>query len=132
MLVHALGYDILRAADRPLWTNTLAVPLFRWDLSSHHRHGQIDQLLSTIRSLLPKAATAGVLLAVYLALEWASFIHEHDGLPVTPWNPGLGALFAVLILGGPAYASVLFAGVLLAEIFVLRTQLPWPVIGLMA
>lgn len=78
------------------------------------------------------AANAGALLAAYLALEWISFIHEHNGLPVTPWNPGLGVLFGVLILKGSAYAGILFAGVLLAEIFVLRTELAWPVIVLVA
>ncbi len=106
-------------------------PLFRWDLSSLRGHRPVGQILAAARGLLPRAATAGGLIAAYLGLEWVSFIHEHKGLPVTPWNPGLGALFAVLILGGPAYASVLFAGVLLAEIFVLRTQLAWPVVVLM-
>ncbi|NJO23250.1 MAG: hypothetical protein HC868_10245 [Sphingomonadales bacterium] len=107
-------------------------PLFKWDLSGLQRHRTFEQLRAAARSLLPRAATAGVLIAAYLTLEWVSFIHEHKGLPVTPWNPGLGALFAVLILGGAAYAGVLFAGVLLAEVFVLRTQLAWPVVVLVA
>jgi two-component system sensor kinase FixL len=110
----------------------LATPLPKWDRSSLRLPWHVDRPFLLARTLLPRAATAAVLIAGYLVLEWVSFIHEHNGLPVTPWNPGLGALFAVLILGGPAYASVLFAGVLLAEIFVLRTQLAWPVIGLMA
>ena len=46
-----------------------------------------------------------------VGLEWVSFIHEHKGVPVTPWNPGLGVAFALLVLGGPAYGLVLFAGV---------------------
>ncbi len=110
----------------------MVTPLPKWDRFSLRPRWHVDRLFLQARSLLPRAATAAALIAAYLALEWVSFIHEHNGLPVTPWNPGLGALFAVLILGGPAYASVLFAGVLLAEIFVLRTQLAWPVIGLMA
>jgi signal transduction histidine kinase len=110
----------------------LDAPLFKWDLSGLQRHRHFEQLRAAARSLLPRAVTAGVLIAAYLALEWVSFIHEHNGLPVTPWNPGLGALFAVLILGGTAYTGVLFAGVLLAEVFVVRTQLAWPVIVLMA
>lgn len=110
----------------------MAIPLLKWDRASLQRLGQLDRYLSNTGLLLPRAATAGGLIAAYLALEWVSFIHEHKGLPVTPWNPGLGAVFAVLILGGPAYASILFVGVLLAEIFVLRTQLAWPVIVLMA
>jgi signal transduction histidine kinase len=83
-------------------------------------------------ALIPNAAIAAALLASYIALEWVSFIHEYKGVPITPWNPGLGVAFAVLILYGPAYAAVLFAGVTLAEIVVLRTNLPWPVIVSMA
>ena len=67
-------------------------------------------------------------LAAYVLLEWLSFIHEHKGLPVTPWNPGLGLLFALMVLGGARYAAVLFAGAIVAEIAVLRSSLSWPVI----
>ena len=39
-----------------------------------------------------------------------------------------GVAFALLVLRGAAYGVVLFAGVVIAEIFVLRTELAWPVI----
>ena len=71
--------------------------------------------------------TAGVVIA-YVALEWISFIHEAKGLPLTPWNPGLGLVFACLMLGGPHYGIALFAGVIIAEIVVLRSNLEWPII----
>jgi two-component system, LuxR family, sensor kinase FixL len=79
-------------------------------------------------------AAVGVmaLLIAYLALEWASFIHEHKGIPVTPWNPALGLLFAVMLLKGILYGFVLFAGVVIAEVFVVRTQLPWAIVLAMA
>jgi two-component system, LuxR family, sensor kinase FixL len=76
----------------------------------------------------PSALAAGALLIAYVALEWASFIHEYGGLPVTPWNPGLGVAFGMIVLKGAAYGLVLFAGVVIAEILVLRTGLDWPVI----
>ena len=72
------------------------------------------------------------LLIAYLALEWASFIHEHKGLPVTPWNPALGLVFAVMLLQGVGYGLVLFAGVVSAEVFLVRTQLPWAIVLAMA
>jgi hypothetical protein len=81
---------------------------------------------------LPGVFTAGTLLLAYLGLEWVSFIHEYKGVPVTPWNPGLGVAFALLVLKGAGYGLVLFAGVAVAEIFVLRTDLAWPVIVGMA
>lgn len=67
-------------------------------------------------------------LALYVALEWLSFLHQHDGLPVTPWNPGLGLMLALIIARGAAYAGVLFVGVVLAEVLVLRSELPAHVI----
>ena len=67
-------------------------------------------------------------LVAYVALEWISFIHEYKGLPVTPWNPGLGVVFALMLYSGARYGIVLFVGVLIAEIAVLRTNLPWPFI----
>jgi two-component system, LuxR family, sensor kinase FixL len=77
---------------------------------------------------LHAAATGISFLIAYLALEWISFIHEYKGLPVTPWNPGLGVVFALMLYAGVRYGVVLFVGVLIAEIVVLRTNLPWPFI----
>jgi signal transduction histidine kinase len=72
--------------------------------------------------------TGSALLIGYVGLEWVSFLHEHKGVPVTPWNPGLGLAFAILVLKGPNYAPVLFVGVVLSELFVLGTALSWPLI----
>jgi two-component system, LuxR family, sensor kinase FixL len=77
---------------------------------------------------LHAVATGTAFLVAYIALEWISFIHEYKGLPVTPWNPGLGVVFALMLYAGARYGVVLFAGVLIAEIAVLRTNLPWPFI----
>jgi len=77
---------------------------------------------------LHAVATGTAFLVAYIALEWVSFIHEYKGLPVTPWNPGLGVVFALMLYAGARYGIVLFVGVLIAEIAVLRTNLPWPFI----
>jgi two-component system, LuxR family, sensor kinase FixL len=71
--------------------------------------------------------TIGVI-AAYVLLEWVSFIHEYKGVPITPWNPGLGLVFGFTVLFGARYAAVLFAGAVIAEIAVLRTNLWWPII----
>lgn len=74
-----------------------------------------------------------VFLGLYVALEWLSFIHEYKGVPITPWNPGLGAVFALMIFAGPIYAGVLFVGVIASEALVLKTALQWPtVLGIAA
>ncbi|MPZ37479.1 MAG: hypothetical protein GEU95_05350 [Rhizobiales bacterium] len=77
---------------------------------------------------LHAVATGIAFLIAYIALEWMSFIHEYKELPVTPWNPGLGVVFALMLYSGASYGVVLFVGVLIAEIAVLRTNLPWPLI----
>jgi two-component system, LuxR family, sensor kinase FixL len=76
----------------------------------------------------PRLLLGATFLAVYLSLEWLSFIHEYKGIPVTPWNPGLGAVFALMLFAGARYGVVLFVGVVIAEIAVLRSSLSWPIL----
>src|SRR5262249_59515627 len=77
---------------------------------------------------LPRLVLAAASLAAYIALEWVSFIHDYKGVPVTPWNPGLGAVFALMLFAGWRFGAVLFAGVIIAHIAVLRSSLSWPII----
>lgn len=81
---------------------------------------------------LASALTSGLLMtgavSAYVLLEWLSFIHEYKGVPITPWNPGLGLILAFMILFGARYSVVLFAGAVIAEVAVLRSNLPWAVI----
>jgi two-component system, LuxR family, sensor kinase FixL len=74
-----------------------------------------------------KWAVAVLYLAAYIILEWASFIHVHKGLPITPWDPGLGVAFALMIRGGPLSGLILFAGMVVAETFVLQNDVDWPI-----
>jgi len=73
-----------------------------------------------------KWAVAVLYLAAYIILEWASFIHLHKGLPVTPWDPGLGLAFALMIRDGPLGGLILFAGMVVAETVVLQNDVDWP------
>ena len=81
---------------------------------------------------LASALTSGLLMAGavggYVLLEWLSSIHEYKGVPITPWNPGLGLILAFMILFGARFAVVLFAGAVIAEVAVLRSSLPWAAI----
>jgi two-component system sensor kinase FixL len=76
----------------------------------------------------PRLLLGAAFLTAYVLLEWLSFIHEYKGVPVTPWNPGLGAVFALMLFAGARNGIVLFAGVVIAEIAVLRSSLSWPII----
>jgi hypothetical protein len=51
----------------------------------------------------------------YVLLEWLSFIHEYKGVPITPWNPGLGVVFALMLYAGAHYGVVLFATLTVAS-----------------
>jgi signal transduction histidine kinase len=77
---------------------------------------------------ITRVALGAVLVVAFVALEWLSFIHEFMSVPITPWNPGLGVVFAFMLLGGPIYGLVLLAGMIAAELIVVRTELQWPII----
>jgi len=79
------------------------------------------------RALTSSLFTTGVI-AAYVLLEWLSFIHEYKGVPITPWNPGLGLVFGLIVLFGARYATVLFASAVIAEVAILRSNLWWPII----
>jgi signal transduction histidine kinase len=83
---------------------------------------------STAAAVLRTVPVGIAAVAVYLALEWLGFIHEVKGLPATPWNPGLGVVFALIAIDGPLAAAVLFAGIVLAEVLVVDTALSWPLV----
>jgi two-component system, LuxR family, sensor kinase FixL len=80
------------------------------------------------RTAMDTGLVTTAVIALYVLLEWLSFIHEYKGVPITPWNPGLGLLVAFMVLFGTRYAVVLFAGAVIAEVAVLRSDLGWPVI----
>ena len=72
-----------------------------------HAEGRITKVrpslgvLSTATGIDPlNGIRAGIFLAAYVILEWVSFIHEYKGLPITPWNPGLGVVFALMVFAG--------------------------------
>ena len=75
-----------------------------------------------------KWAMAATCLAAYVFLAWISFIHVHKGLPVTPWDPGLGVVFALMVFAGPWTGFVLFGAVVIAEVLVLQHEVEWPII----
>lgn len=79
-----------------------------------------------------RAALGALLVIVFVLMEWLSSIHEFMSVPITPWNPGLGVVFAFMLLRGPLYGLVLFAGMIAAELIVVRTELQWPVIAAIA
>ena len=60
-----------------------------------------------------------LLVAGYVALDWASFFHPLHGLNITPWNPAPALGLVYLLRYGWKAAWPLALAVLLAEVRVL-------------
>jgi signal transduction histidine kinase len=77
--------------------------------------------------LLPGPAVGIGYLAGYVLLDWVSYIHPFTSVGITPWNPGTGLSFAVVILFGRRMVPYLFVSPLLADLVNLQMPLPWGV-----
>jgi signal transduction histidine kinase len=87
---------------------------------------QKEWLLPHLSAHASRWTGAILYVAAYVVLEWASFIHVHKGLPITPWDPGLGVAFALMIRSGPRNGFLLFVGMVIAEALVLQNDVDWP------
>jgi two-component system, LuxR family, sensor kinase FixL len=74
---------------------------------------------------LPGVAVGVIYLAAYVLLDWVSFIHPFTPLGITPWNPGTGLSFVVILLFGPRMIPYLFLAPMLADLVNLQMQSPW-------
>ncbi len=80
---------------------------------------------------LPVALVGAIYLAGYLLLDWLSFIEPYGRLNITPWNPGTGLSFVLVLLFGRRMLAFLFAAPLLSALLLqAHTELPVPVLVL--
>lgn len=68
-----------------------------------------------------------VYLAAYALLDWISFIEPYARFGITPWNPGTGLSFVLLLLFGLRMIPFLLVGPLLAELLNQQLAMPWQV-----
>jgi signal transduction histidine kinase len=80
----------------------------------------------TARVPTPFVAVAYV--ALYVALDWVSFIHPVGVLGITPWNPPPGLSIAFLLRYGIRQGPWLFVAALAAEFLVRGAPAPLPVL----
>jgi signal transduction histidine kinase len=64
-------------------------------------------------------------LAAYALLDWLSLIEPYPHLTITPWNPGTGLSFVLLLVYGRAMTAFVLAAPLLADIVQGNVPLPW-------
>jgi two-component system, LuxR family, sensor kinase FixL len=56
--------------------------------------------------------------ALYVALDWASYVHPVSPLGITPWNPSAGLSLFFLMQAGPRYWPAPFAAAFIADLVV--------------
>jgi signal transduction histidine kinase len=66
-----------------------------------------------------------VYLAAYAALDWISFIEPYAQLGITPWNPGTGLSFVLLVMFGLRMIPFLLISPLLADYLNQQFAMPW-------
>lgn len=87
-------------------------------------------LSSTLRSALPRRAGAGVVVgyvALYVLLDWVSYVDPYGPLGITPWNPPPGLSIFMVLRYGPAMVPWLWVSAFAAEVMVRSVVAPWPV-----
>ena len=72
--------------------------------------------------VLRQCFVIGALTGLYMLLSWVSSIHEYQGLPFTAWDPGIGLLFASMVLRPTLGSVALFFGILGSEALILQTK----------
>ncbi len=87
---------------------------------------QVAMAFPRVFSLPPFALALGFL-ALYVLLDWISFIQPFAPFGITPWNPPTGLSFILVLLFGQRFIPLLFVAPLLADLMVRQLPLPWSV-----
>lgn len=66
-------------------------------------------------------------LAIYVLLDWISYIEPFAHFGITPWNPATGLSFVLVLLIGRKFVPLLFVAPMLADSAVRHMPFPWPV-----
>ncbi len=69
-------------------------------------------------------------LALYVLLDWASYVEPLRNTNITPWNPNTGVVMALLLARGARWAPLVALGDFVGEILTDRTPPPWRVLVL--
>src|SRR5215471_11468009 len=72
----------------------------------------------------PRILIGVIYLAGYVLLDWISFIEPYAHFNITPWNPGTGLSFALVLLFGRRMIPFLFIGTLLSDLIQIQPPLP--------
>ena len=73
---------------------------------------------------MPGALIGAGFIALYVLLDWASYVQPFGPFGITPWNPGAGLGLVLVLVFGPRFLPLLFVAPLVAEIVVRRAPAP--------
>ena len=73
----------------------------------------------------PKIVIGVTYLAAYALLDWLSLIEPYASLSITPWNPGIGLSFVLLLMFGRRMIPFVVIAPLLADILQRQSAVPW-------
>jgi two-component system sensor kinase FixL len=93
-------------------TSTTGIRLWGWALGSQ-----------------PLKLAAGYL-ALYLLLDWASYVEPLRHTSITPWNPNTGVVMALLLARGGRWAPLVALGIFVGELLTDEAPAPWGVLAL--
>ncbi len=79
--------------------------------------------------LLPRSWLSGATcVALYLLLDWASYVEPLPHTSITPWNPNTGVVVALLLAWGIRWAPLVALTILGGELLTDVGPPPWPVL----
>ncbi len=73
------------------------------------------------RSLAAHIRDTLMFAACYVALDWASYIYPLGPFNITPWNPPPALSIVWMMLGGLAYAPIIFGTIFIADVIIRDT-----------
>lgn len=75
----------------------------------------------------PRIVIGAAYLSAFALLDWISFIEPYAHLGITPWNPGIGLSFVLLLLFGRGMFPFLLVSPLLADLLHQQFAMPWAI-----
>ena len=99
---------------------TTIIALFKWARAMRLRGAAFAGIVNS-----HKAITALVYLAAYVGLDRIGFIQPYAPFGITPWNPGAGLSFVLVLAFGLWTIPLLFIGPLLADLVNGTIIQPW-------
>ena len=69
-------------------------------------------------------------LALYLLLDWASYVEPLPHTSITPWNPNTGVVMALLLARGAGWAPLVAVSIFAGELLTDDGPPPWRVLAL--